>query len=641
MERNRIIVFTVTLLSLISLSPFNEVRGQQKVKDDSLRVVGLLDTGRELGSGGDIDSAIIVLKEALDLSSSNGIPSLKALSYETLGKLFLSVYDWENFLRYSLRASAGYQEQSMFYEEIRVLLSIATEYYNLGIYSKSAEYFIKCYGLYPERDHSGKSFTAEEASRALYFIPDYQESLKWSRNALMEAEKEGNSEKILRLQYAIGATLMEMEEYKQSEEVYNKLYTEFKNGGLENSMATVENKIGLLRFRQGDLQEAIYRFSLALDKGTKSITDKTFAAEVYQNQGISYQNSGNKEEAIKTLEKAIEKSDEAGNFSRKAEAELTTAIIYLNSGDLYHAEIYCAACAESAKKAPDPELLQQCYLTMSDVMEKGNDFITALDFYERHLSIRDSITLEKKLAEDRSRILQSDLEAIENRLKLSIADEDLRELTLRNLQAEALQRENEMKLLKSEKELERVEKERLMQSIALDRERFRLESQQMKIDALEQDKRIQELELRRKEIEEQELTRQNQLLESERATQELKAEKEAQARRGTTRVAILLVFITLSILAGLWSSRRQNKKLEESKKKIEKINTDLEQKNIAIVKQNVQITSQKEIIEQKNQSITDSIHYASRIQNAVLPPVNFLTDWGYENFIYFRPKGYC
>jgi serine phosphatase RsbU (regulator of sigma subunit) len=52
----------------------------------------------------------------------------------------------------------------------------------------------------------------------------------------------------------------------------------------------------------------------------------------------------------------------------------------------------------------------------------------------------------------------------------------------------------------------------------------------------------------------------------------------------------------------------------------------------------VQILLQKEIIEEKNLSITDSIEYASRIQNAVLPPLDFLSEWGMDNFIMFRPK---
>jgi two-component system, sensor histidine kinase LadS len=40
----------------------------------------------------------------------------------------------------------------------------------------------------------------------------------------------------------------------------------------------------------------------------------------------------------------------------------------------------------------------------------------------------------------------------------------------------------------------------------------------------------------------------------------------------------------------------------------------------------------------RNKEITDSIHYASLIQTAVLPPLFFITEWGIDNFILYKPK---
>jgi serine phosphatase RsbU (regulator of sigma subunit) len=99
-----------------------------------------------------------------------------------------------------------------------------------------------------------------------------------------------------------------------------------------------------------------------------------------------------------------------------------------------------------------------------------------------------------------------------------------------------------------------------------------------------------------------------------------------------------MVMVAGIILFSLISSRKKNLKLAESKRKIEKINSDLEIKNTEVLRQNEKILQQKDIIEQKNQSITDSIQYASRIQTAVLPPIDFLSEWGIENFILYKPK---
>ncbi len=54
-------------------------------------------------------------------------------------------------------------------------------------------------------------------------------------------------------------------------------------------------------------------------------------------------------------------------------------------------------------------------------------------------------------------------------------------------------------------------------------------------------------------------------------------------------------------------------------------------------KTNKILNNQKTIIEEKNKDITDSINYAKKIQNAILPPVSILQN-NFESFIYYKPK---
>jgi|GEM_PF-3795260 len=93
--------------------------------------------------------------------------------------------------------------------------------------------------------------------------------------------------------------------------------------------------------------------------------------------------------------------------------------------------------------------------------------------------------------------------------------------------------------------------------------------------------------------------------------------------------------IFLFINASIYYLRKQNLRFEDS---LNNKNLILDLKNKKLTTQRGKILQQKEIIEQKNQSITSSIQYASRIQAAVLPPINFLTEWGFDNFILYKPK---
>jgi transcriptional regulator with GAF, ATPase, and Fis domain/Flp pilus assembly protein TadD len=51
-----------------------------------------------------------------------------------------------------------------------------------------------------------------------------------------------------------------------------------------------------------------------------------------------------------------------------------------------------------------------------------------------------------------------------------------------------------------------------------------------------------------------------------------------------------------------------------------------------------EVVRQKEIIEEKNKDITDSIHYAQRIQNVILPPLGDFNQRFFESFVLFKPR---
>ncbi len=67
---------------------------------------------------------------------------------------------------------------------------------------------------------------------------------------------------------------------------------------------------------------------------------------------------------------------------------------------------------------------------------------------------------------------------------------------------------------------------------------------------------------------------------------------------------------------------------------IKKDNRILQEKNLALK----QVDYQKKLLEQKNKDITDSINYAKRIIDAILPPIENFKHFIPESFIYFLPK---
>lgn len=66
--------------------------------------------------------------------------------------------------------------------------------------------------------------------------------------------------------------------------------------------------------------------------------------------------------------------------------------------------------------------------------------------------------------------------------------------------------------------------------------------------------------------------------------------------------------------------------------------TEKKKANILLAQQNDEIKNQRDQIFQQKKEITDSIHYASRIQRAVLPSPKILEDYGLQYFILYKPR---
>ncbi|MGL4599748.1 MAG: PP2C family protein-serine/threonine phosphatase, partial [Bacteroidia bacterium] len=55
-------------------------------------------------------------------------------------------------------------------------------------------------------------------------------------------------------------------------------------------------------------------------------------------------------------------------------------------------------------------------------------------------------------------------------------------------------------------------------------------------------------------------------------------------------------------------------------------------------KANIEILAQRDIIQEKNKEILDSIHYAKRIQDALLPDTSLLNHFFADSFVLFQPR---
>lgn len=96
-------------------------------------------------------------------------------------------------------------------------------------------------------------------------------------------------------------------------------------------------------------------------------------------------------------------------------------------------------------------------------------------------------------------------------------------------------------------------------------------------------------------------------------------------------IVVIVAFIALVILRSLRLTRKQKKLIEEQKNEVES------QKNL-VEKQKDIVEHQKLLVEEKNKEITDSITYAKRLQDAILPRINEINAFLPQSFVLYKPK---
>jgi serine phosphatase RsbU (regulator of sigma subunit) len=119
----------------------------------------------------------------------------------------------------------------------------------------------------------------------------------------------------------------------------------------------------------------------------------------------------------------------------------------------------------------------------------------------------------------------------------------------------------------------------------------------------------------------------------EKELQQQTAQIEQQDREVRQRTIIMYSFIGISavfLVLAFFSMRQYRMK--------KRAFTLLQGQNREMMMLNEQISFQKEIIEEKNKDITDSIHYAKHIQEAILPPDDLVYEYLKESFILYKPK---
>ena len=505
-----------------------------------------------------------------------------------------------------------------------VYISVADIYAGIGALDNSADYYIKALqtGLFADPDTKA---TAEEKLGDVYFqMQQYDKSLQIYVKAAEYYQLAGKNKLLAELLNKMALTHRKAGNFRESLKVSERLLKiAYDSDRLPLRFKTLNN-MGYDYARIEENQRAYESFKNAYETGIKMTAPADQMVEITNNISVCLYNMKKPREAIQNLQKVISSGKYEMSPAMQAKTENLLATIYLYSGDLYNAGQFSEQAVTSAIKSRDKYTLQNCYNTHSQVLKAGNDPIRALEYYEKYLSIRDSLLLEEKLSEQENARRKFDFEKFEKETRLDIADENMIEMRLIQSELERDRQRQQIDSLEQATKLTGLEYETERQAAALKLEQLIKNQTIQENERLRNDSIMQDLQIQIREDRDKRRVEDINRLEREKKQEQI-------VKRRATYIAVLLVIVAISILSGLLVTRKKNTLLASQKAEIQEKNYHLEQLN-------EEITAQKEMIEEKNTAITASITYAEKIQSAVLPPDNFFKENLSDYFIFFRPR---
>ncbi|MBL4667768.1 MAG: tetratricopeptide repeat protein [Flavobacteriales bacterium] len=391
--------------------------------------------------------------------------------------------------------------------------------------------------------------------------------------------------------------------YAASLENYDKaLQIDIKDGD-EKGEARIYNNLGIFYKNRGELDVAIDYFikSLAIKEKHE---DRRGISSTKLGVGNIYYNREDYKTALNYYQESYNIDVEINNRKGIGTSANNVGLAFYELKELDSADFYYKIAEVAALSEDNFRDQSNCYNNIGLLNLDRNNLELAQKYFEKSYQIdvsledRSSMTavlLNISRVYSRKKNYEKSLELINQALKISVNIEDLygqidgydmlsADLYLKGDYKKAYEYKDEYILLKDSIKL--LENEEHIENLNA---KYESDKKELQIDALNKDKQVQELEIKKQNLQ---------------------------------KIAFAIGFGLMLILAVvIFRSLKQKQRA-----------------NFLIIKQKKEVELQKNIVEEKNQEILDSITYAKRIQSAILPSTKVVKEYLQESFILYKPK---
>ena len=574
------------------------------------------------------DSASQFLESAKLLSEKIGSGKLSAQISFFRGELYYQQDDNANAIKEyenSLKIAQGIQDKKM---TAYALSGIAESCRMLDENAKSIEYFNRALKITEKiGDKSRTAFCLSSIGEIYRYQGDNAHAIEFYNKALAIAESIKDKSLITFCMSTMAGVYVITSDYEKAIANYEKAIKIAKEYNGKSRVAYCLSSIGEIYRIQNDYAKALDYFNQSLVI-SEEVEDKARAAFCYSSIGELYRCMSNSQKGLEYLNKALKIAREIDDKSRMGFCYNTIAETYLmvadtaaKNGDLqlryknYDLAIATLDSAITLSETYDDKLrISDCFASKGEVYSRNIKsvtdpyFLKSLDCFKKSIEIGEEIENWNRVAMSQSCIGSIYLQAKDPKTAKVYSEKALITSQKSEIPANILsssivlyQAYAQTGDYKKAFEMHQLFKKMSDSLSNIDNvKRFAATEYKAKEDKLNLEKTKQEVEFKAEQV---------------------KQDAELQKQR-TVRNAFILGFLLVGVLAFvIFRSLQQNRK---AKKIIEE--------------QKAETEHQKVLLEEKNKEIIDSITYAKRLQQAILPPLSFIQSHLPESFIFYKPK---
>ncbi|MEZ5083513.1 MAG: hypothetical protein R2750_08695 [Bacteroidales bacterium] len=356
----------------------------------------------------------------------------------------------------------------------------------------------------------------------------------------------------------------------------NKLilsYLQERNDTLQQTAAL--NNIGFTYKNMGDYEMALEFFEKAelLEMKTRGAPSPISLV----NRAIVYQNSGKNNTAIRYLHEAAKVVESLKDEQQATEYNHLTSLVYYNMTDYHNALIYNAASIRIGKKINYAQMLEEAYLLSSKIYEALYNYEEAMQFFQKHLLLKDSLQRNQSSAQHELNAMAFRVEEITRETEGLWASEELSHLELQRLKLDSANRQQQLDIFYKSDSIQRItienqklENQQTRQALLLKEEQVYAAKKAKEVDSLRQIEKIQSLELETQKLVQNEQEAQIEILDKENQISELNLKKVQTRNKYLLGFVVLAIIIIYLIYRGLQYSKKINKVLIKQNNEIER-----------------------------------------------------------------------